>query len=101
MARDNLWVIHPLFSRDNIRHRLINGQDLRRSTASHNVQNKSRSSLKRVNLTNKRENKMLIDSRLPYQCQQNLGKFYGLNRKSNIGSFIYLTDAQLDCPKKC
>jgi len=43
---------------------------------------------------------MLIGSRLPYQCQQNLGKFYGLNRKSNMDSFIYLTDAQLDCSKK-
>ena len=71
-------------TRDNIRHLLIKGQDLKWSTASCKVQNKDRSYLKLVNLTDKRETKMLIASRLPYQCQQNLGKFYGLNRKGNF-----------------
>jgi len=74
-------------TRDNIHRLLIKGQDSKWSTASYNVQSKDRSSLKLVNLTNKRETKMLIGSRLPYQCQQNLGKFYGINRKRNIQSY--------------
>jgi hypothetical protein len=73
-------------ARDNIRH-LNKRQDFKCSTAKYNAQNKDRSSLELANLTNKRANEMLIDSSLPYQCQQNLRKFYGLDRKSNIQSF--------------